>query len=316
MRLLNAENNCPICKSALKRCYDKRYFECLACGLVIAGPLDTPRETFYPEGYYGEGGVKFTSFFEALRGFFLLERVKLVVNNKTISSGRVLDIGCGNGRFLRALALKGYDIYGIELPGAAFEAARSVPGIHLFSSQALSAVTFDERFFCAVTLWHVLEHLEDPVEIIRESARWIAEGGFLFIEVPHARSWQARLFGIHWLHLDYPRHRFLFTEASLERLLRNAGFIIVKKSHLSFEMGVFGVIQSTLNLFFTPPNYLYNTVMHRNGVSRACVKSVLSVILAVVLFPFAFVFALCESVFRRGAILRYVCSLKENERVS
>ncbi len=67
----------------------------------------------------------------------------------------------------------------------------------------------------AVTLWHVLEHLDDPGEALATIAGWLAPGGALLVGVPNLASLQARIGGDRWFHLDVPRHRVHFTPAGL-----------------------------------------------------------------------------------------------------
>ena len=75
--------------------------------------------------------------------------------------------------------------------------------------------------------------------------------------MPNLSSWQARLFGRHWQHLDVPRHLYHFTPGTLARLLIDAGFQIVRSSTVALEYDLFGVIQSALNKICSKPNVLF-----------------------------------------------------------
>lgn len=88
---------------------------------------------------------------------------------------------------------------------------------------ALDAV-LPAAVYDAVTLWHSLEHLDDPLAALRHLRPALRPGGILLVEVPNAAGWAARGSGAYWLHLDLPRHRFHFTPASLRLLLKKAGF--------------------------------------------------------------------------------------------
>jgi hypothetical protein len=96
-------------------------------------------------------------------------------------------------------------------------------------------------------MWHVLEHLTDPLAAIQRARTLLTDDGRLLISVPNLASLQARLFGPDWLHLDLPRHLFHFTPRSLERLLERSGFRVERIDTFAPEMEVLGFVQSTMN---------------------------------------------------------------------
>jgi hypothetical protein len=75
----------------------------------------------------------------------------------------------------------------------------------------------------AVVFEHSLEHVLEPLEDLTQAAALLADDGLLLVSVPNFGSWQRRLFGPNWFHLDLPRHRSHFSRAGLERLLERAG---------------------------------------------------------------------------------------------
>jgi 2-polyprenyl-3-methyl-5-hydroxy-6-metoxy-1,4-benzoquinol methylase len=99
----------------------------------------------------------------------------------------------------------------------------------------------------AVVLWHVLEHVPDPLATLERARQILRPGGLLVIAVPNFESLQARFSGRHWFHLDVPRHYHHFGLSILKRMLREAGFTISDVSHLSLEYNPYGWIQSILN---------------------------------------------------------------------
>lgn len=129
--------------------------------------------------------------------------------------GRILDVGCGDGVYLALMKELGWEVAGVEIDQKAADIARahfSIP-IHVGS---LFDAPFPEESFDAVTMSHVIEHVEDPVGFIAQASRYLKHGGRLIIITPNAASLGARLFGKDWYALDPPRHLMLFTSKSLK----------------------------------------------------------------------------------------------------
>ena len=134
---------------------------------------------------------------------------------------RALDVGCGSGRVLRALAAMGWEARGVDFDPAAVAAARA-QGLRA-DAGGLDQQGFAPESFDAVTASHVLEHVEDPESFLRACARVLAPGGALVVVTPNGRSLGHRAFGGAWRGLEPPRHRHVFTRAALLRLAQRAG---------------------------------------------------------------------------------------------
>ncbi len=180
--------------------------------------------------------------------------------------GRLLDAGAGRGRFVAAALASGYDASGIE-PSARGAGAAAALGLPVrrtgIESADVPASSVD-----VVTLWHVLEHLDDPAGALAEIGRWLRPSGILLVGVPNLSSWQARAGGDRWYHLDPPRHRVHFTEAGIGKLLRAQGFSVLSTRHLLLEHNPFGMWQSLVSRFTRQPSYLYN-LLKRNAPVRS-----------------------------------------------
>lgn len=136
--------------------------------------------------------------------------------------GRLLDIGCGNGHFMAEAAKAGYDIYGIE-PDASLAAyaARRFPSRVLLGR--VPEMPFTEASFDAVTMNHVLEHLERPRAALQGVQRVLRAGGLLVVEVPNIDSWPFRILRGRWRQFK-PEHLYFFSPETLARLLKRCGF--------------------------------------------------------------------------------------------
>ncbi len=137
--------------------------------------------------------------------------------------GRVLDIGCGSGGYLAFLASLGWTCEGVE-PGPNSRAyAQEVLGLAVHPGP-LTARRFPEEFFDVVTMWHVIEHLPDPLETLREVRRVLKPDGVLMVRTPNVESLEARLFRGNWYGLDPPRHFYVFSPSTIRAILERIGF--------------------------------------------------------------------------------------------
>lgn len=135
--------------------------------------------------------------------------------------GRYLDIGCGSGSALGVAQALGWRAAGVEVDAAAAaQARRFTEEVHV--GDVLSA-PFERERFDVVTAFHVLEHVPDPVAVLRRMLGWLAPEGMLIIEVPNAGGFGAALFGRAWSGLELPRHLSHFTPESLRRVVERAG---------------------------------------------------------------------------------------------
>jgi SAM-dependent methyltransferase len=159
-----------------------------------------------------------------LRGRWLLRRIRWDCPPWT-GQGRYLDVGCGSGGTLGVARALGWRTAGIEVDAEAAARAR-VFADELHVGDAFGA-SFPPGSFDVVSAFHVLEHVPDPVALLRRMLDWLAPGGLLVVEVPNAGGLGAAVFGRAWSGLELPRHLSHFTPASLERAVGAAGGRIV-----------------------------------------------------------------------------------------
>ncbi len=235
---------------------------CNDCGLGRLDPLPDLEEvrSFYPDEYYGEPGTKFQPQVEGLVRW-VGERHVSFLSRALPAGARVLDVGCGRGVVLGALANRGFEVHGVEISKEATVGAD--PRARIRIAPQLSDAGYEADFFDEVLIWHVLEHLHDPRGTLEEALRILRPGGRLVVAVPNFSSLQARWSGAAWFHLDAPRHLYHFPLSSLVRLVEEVGFSIESQHHFSLRQNPFGWIQSLLNRFpVFPRNALY-TLLHQ-----------------------------------------------------
>jgi 2-polyprenyl-3-methyl-5-hydroxy-6-metoxy-1,4-benzoquinol methylase len=139
-----------------------------------------------------------------------------------VPGGRLLDVGCGSGDFLLMMQGLGWRVAGVD-PDARAVAAAPPEIREVLVPGTLESVAPGLGAFDAITLHHVIEHLDDPVATLRCCAGLLRPGGKLVVMTPNAAALGRRLFRRSWLHWDPPRHRFLFTATSVTEVARRAG---------------------------------------------------------------------------------------------
>ena len=160
-------------------------------------------------------------------------------------SGVALELGSGTGWMLRALRERGWLAVGSERTVTVAVAAREGAGVPMFVGD-LDAIR-DAPVLDLVIMFHVLEHLADPVAALHALARRVKPGGTLILGIPNIASWQARAVGSRWMHLDAPRHLCHFSPDAIERALHASGFRMAHLDFRSFEHDPFGWVQGGLD---------------------------------------------------------------------
>jgi SAM-dependent methyltransferase len=136
--------------------------------------------------------------------------------------GKILDVGCGPGFFLSGLSDE-WEKYGVEISKLASNHAEKYGRI--FTGE-LSQANYEDSFFDAIMMYHVIEHLENPISIIKEVRRILKPGGKFVIATPDFDSACARRFGENYRLLHDKTHVSLFTNESMHRFLRDFRFEI------------------------------------------------------------------------------------------
>ncbi len=144
--------------------------------------------------------------------------------------GRALDVGCAAGFALTALRELGYDVHGVELSQSMAEVARRRLGADRIHCGVLEEVERDGLLggrFDLVTLFDVIEHVEEPVELLAAARRLLNPGGIVVLETQNVSSLFARLLGVRWQHYKFLEHLYHFDPRTIRALLARAGLELV-----------------------------------------------------------------------------------------
>jgi SAM-dependent methyltransferase len=200
---------------------------CKGCGVLRTLPelSDSELAHYYPTDYWSENDEPSLAWLRKSQW----EKTRLLSRCR-LTGGKILDVGCGAGFFLRALEGADWERYGVETGGPASDSARRSLGRDRIRTCDLVQARFEDDAFDVITFWSALEHMNDPRLNVEEARRIIKRGGSLIVQVPNAASYQARFFRGDWYALDAPRHRYHFDITALDRLLRDNGFSIYFKT--------------------------------------------------------------------------------------
>ena len=145
------------------------------------------------------------------------------------NGGTLLDIGCGNGKFIQLASEAGWIAYGLDSDPKAVEASRKLG----FNTQVgkIDSIKDKSMRFDIITSSHVIEHVHNPIELMIACHRLLKPGGILWLETPNIKSYGHRFYGRFWRGLETPRHLVVFSPLGLLKLLNDAGFRNIEQKH-------------------------------------------------------------------------------------
>lgn len=206
-----------------------RVVQCRRCSLVYVNPRPASQEEvtkLYTDAAYCDGQVKAFALERRLRE--ARERAGLITQ-RFGRPGRLLDVGCSTGMFLRAAREQGWEVHGLDVSPGAIAHARAT-GLDA-SVGTLELAEFPPGSFDAVTLFDCLEHMLEPIDALRSAWRLLKTDGLLIVTTPNIDGFSPqatyRLLGKTigaWEHPIPPHHLYQFSRRTLLRALGQAGF--------------------------------------------------------------------------------------------
>jgi len=214
---------CPVCLSPdqLKLdAYRKFHLtKCINCKLVYSDRIPTTAELVAHYQKYNRNSSispltikKYHQLLGEFRAYY--------------SHGKILDVGCGSGFFLKEANQLGWDATGTEFGENSVTHCRNL-NLNVYEG-SIESLAFETGHFDVVTSFEVIEHLSDPLTHMQELYRILRPGGLLYMTTPNFNSISRYLIKDKWSVLSYPEHLSYFNAHSLDFALRNSGFI--KKS--------------------------------------------------------------------------------------
>ena len=286
---------CPVCKTSPES--NIQAFSvclCKGCGnrwTFIPQELDS--DALYEDEVYTVVDNR-KSIFERV---IFREARKVMAKANSIPSSKtksLLDFGAGKGQFLVEAKESGWTGIGIETAKERADFAREKYGVEVIQ-EFYSEGKVREGNYDLITLNHVLEHLPDPIGLLKALLDSnLSKNGLVYIEVPRADSWQAKIAGKNWMHWDIPKHLTHWTEAGLEKELNRIGYKKVAERSFSIHLGVLGMLQALMSQLGFKGNLILN-------LKR---KKTLGLLLGIgVLLPFAWILEVISLPFGKSGIM-------------
>lgn len=205
-----------------------------------------------------------------------------------LESGKILDIGCGNGEFLDYLKKNGWNCWGIDISDVAVKNTALKIGRDKVRRCDLLNLYFNTKFDY-VSFWHALEHSSEPVKYLKKTNTLLKEGGKILGEVPNFDSPLLRIFQDSYSWIMVPDHVIYFSEKSLKKALKIAGFKDI--------------------LVYYPPRAILNfSFSLSKSIKKATDSKLLFVAALIISAPFSILLGWILSLFGKGEVLRFIAT--------
>lgn len=201
--------------------------------MMVTSPVPLDLENYYKSEDYishtNSNKSVLSKVYQKVRKVTLQKKVTLL-NSFQSSGKKVLDIGSGTGDFLATCKKDNWTIFGVE-PSEAARKISKEKGIAVEPD----LTSLEENEFDVITLWHVLEHVENLMEYIETLKEKLKENGTLIIAVPNYKSFDANYYKEYWAAYDVPRHLWHFSQTSIENLFGNVSMKVEKTIPMKFD---------------------------------------------------------------------------------
>ncbi len=272
------------------------YYSCPNCGYYLLDPKLSPEEInkiYQKEEYYQELAEKpsnkvITKLFQ----FKIFSSYQDFTKENITKNCKLLDIGCGNGEFLSSLKKEGYSVFGMDpYPVAVQNSSEKIGKDRVYSGYIADLVKIDNTFD-AVTMWHVLEHVQNPLADLKIIYSKLNKNGKVIVEVPNADSLAFKIFGKDYNYNMIPEHIQYFAPQSITKLFEKAGFKVQRH--------------------YTPPRALLNFALSlKNRVLSNNTTTLSKLFFFLFATPISIVFIIFSSLINKGEVVRVV-AVKES----
>lgn len=239
---------CPWCESENTKLYLKlkdefltkenfEIHECTNCGLLYTLPKPNKEHIgayYQSENYYSHQENKsgfIPKVYEIVKSINLKNKYKMAT--KGMRAGKVLDIGCGVGDFLNTMEQHGWQASGIEPSEEAIVIARKRTKAQIQAPEEIGNI--ESESFDLITMWHVLEHVDDLRKEVYELHRLLKKGGRLVLALPNYKSADAQHYREFWAAFDVPRHLNHFSQKTISNIFSTSNLNLIETNKLIWD---------------------------------------------------------------------------------
>ena len=233
------KTTCSLCKSTKTKehlrgedySFSKKSFyvyRCFECGVSFTLPELNEKDlsNYYVKTNYQSFKSSFSSFFDiiynSVRYFNSHQKYEVL---KDVTKGDLLDYGSGSGFFAKYLRKKNFVVY-------EYEPINTGSNKWMIEKEKLKT---KKKCFSVVMLWHVLEHVNDPIKELKFIKTLLKKGSYIVVAMPNINSYDSIYYGKHWAGYDLPRHRFHFNPLTFSGLCKRLGLKIKKTIPMYYD---------------------------------------------------------------------------------
>ena len=248
---LEKVENCPICDhkefthhlSCVDHNYSNDVFNitsCNKCSFKFTNPRptsDTIYKYYKSDNYISHTSSKkglFNKVYHLVRNYQFGYKYRLIKKNLPRTENlSLLDFGCGTGDFLNYCHLKGMQCHGVEKDDGARNMGKN--HFNLPIHEELEEIESKKEKFDVITLWHVLEHIEDFKMLLTRLKKLLNDNGLLILGLPNHNSFDAHVFKENWVAYDVPIHLSHFSQNNIKSLVQALSFNSLSTKPLFFD---------------------------------------------------------------------------------
>jgi SAM-dependent methyltransferase len=232
---------CVLCKSTeYKKLFDIKQFsllKCKKCGLVrTRGQQTISYHHYHRDEVYKD--------FEKLFKNIYQKRVNIIIKFKK-QPGRVLDVGTSTGTMLEIFKDAGWEVWGVE-PSESAKIARK-RGVKILRT-TFEKAKLPKNYFDVVILNHTLEHMENPIIVLKKAKMLLKNKGIILVDVPNFGGLSAKILKERWPFILPREHLFHFTPETLRKILEKTGFKVI---HWQTQSGIFECANPFFEIFYS-----------------------------------------------------------------
>lgn len=242
--------NCPLCGGnqfhPFLTCKDHyatgeifSILQCGTCGFTFTqdAPVEAEIGRYYESpDYISHSDTRqglMNKIYHQVRAYMLKNKAKLVEQAAGKKGGRILDIGTGTGYFSHTMQERGWQVDAVEKSAQARAFAQKHFNLDVKAPELLSS--YGRQQFDVITMWHVMEHIEQVGQEWDTLNVLLKEDGVAIIAVPNCGGADAAHYQAYWAAYDVPRHLWHFTPNTLQLMAAAHGFQLVKRLPMPFD---------------------------------------------------------------------------------